>query len=50
MNLQIVHRRLAARNVLVDADHSVKITGFGPLNCDQDGDGQPKKRASTNSV
>jgi len=42
--VQVVHRRLAARNVLLGADHTVKITGFGPLTADPEEDGNAKQR------
>ncbi|XP_053391930.1 uncharacterized protein LOC123531686 [Mercenaria mercenaria] len=42
---KIVHRRLAARNVLVNASLEVKIAGFGPQpDENKDGDGQANKR------
>ena len=42
--VQVVHRRLAARNVLLGTDHTVKITGFGPLTADPEEDGNAKQR------
>ncbi|WAR10291.1 FGFR2-like protein [Mya arenaria] len=33
---EIVHRRLAARNILLDSSLEVKITGFGPMDVDED--------------
>lgn len=40
---KIVHRRLAARNVLLNDDFVVKIYGFGPQP-DQDSDGEHSKK------
>ncbi|KAK3603168.1 hypothetical protein CHS0354_043000 [Potamilus streckersoni] len=41
----IVHRRLAARNVLLTISNEVKITGFGPQNFEIDeGDGESGKK------
>ncbi|WAR11025.1 FGFR1-like protein [Mya arenaria] len=33
---QVLHRRLAARNILLDGDLDVKISGFGPMDVDED--------------
>ncbi|XP_053373176.1 fibroblast growth factor receptor-like isoform X2 [Mercenaria mercenaria] len=42
---KIVHRRLAARNILLDSDLAPKITGFGPQpNENDNADGNAKKR------
>ncbi|XP_052812776.1 uncharacterized protein LOC128240261 isoform X2 [Mya arenaria] len=43
---EIVHRRLAARNILLDNAREVKIAGFGPLQVDEDNG----KRVTTNSL
>lgn len=46
-HFKIVHRRLAARNVLLNFLLEVKIAGFGPLVGEEgDSDGQAKKRVS----
>ncbi|PVD21755.1 hypothetical protein C0Q70_17556 [Pomacea canaliculata] len=37
---QIVHKRLAARNVLLTATCEVKVAGFGPQCCEGDGDAE----------
>ncbi|KAK3603134.1 hypothetical protein CHS0354_042956 [Potamilus streckersoni] len=44
---KIVHRRLAARNILLTSMNEVKISGFGPQNFeldDNDGDSEKKER------
>ncbi|WAR10657.1 FGFR1-like protein [Mya arenaria] len=33
---EVLHRRLAARNILLDGDLEVKISGFGPMDVDED--------------
>ncbi|XP_052812774.1 uncharacterized protein LOC128240260 isoform X2 [Mya arenaria] len=33
---EVVHRRLAARNILLDSAVEVKIAGFGPMDVDED--------------
>lgn len=38
--VQIVHRRLAARNILLTFIHDVRVAGFGPQHKDGDQDAE----------